>query len=336
MLFDLPRDQLETYRPKVDEPADFDDFWRETLALSGAAAVGSASAGTAAARSGPILDARPVETGLSRLVVTDIIFAGWAGTPVKAWMIRPAGLSGRIPCVIEYLGYGGGRGDPWNWLLWAQAGYAHFVMDTRGQGGTWLHGDTPDDGGSDYGPAHPGYMTRGIQSRKSYYYRRLMADAACAVDAAASLPGVDAGRIAVTGGSQGGGLAIAAAALCPGLRAVAPEVPFLCHFRRAVEMTDAKPYSEIREYLHVHYDMEARAFETLSYFDCVHFAARARAPALFSTALMDMTCPPSTVFAAYNAWAGEKDIRVYNWNGHEGGGSRHIAEKIAFFAKWLA
>lgn len=326
MLFDLPRDQLESYKPVLKEPEDFVQFWKSGIT------------------DGRILSAQPVDTGLRKIEVLDVSFAGWAGTEVKAWLIRPAGETGKLPCVIEYLGYGGGRGNPWDWHLWSQAGYAHFVMDTRGQGSAWLHGDTPDDGGTDYGPAFPGVMTRGIQKPESYYYRRLMVDAVAAIGAAARLPGVDADRIALTGMSQGGGLTIAAAALA-GMRdvqapgrvvAVAPDVPFLCHFRRAVEITDERPYSEIRQYLHVHFDMEETVFRTLSYFDGVHFALRATVPALFSTALMDTICPPSTVFAAYNAWAGEKDIRVYNWNGHEGGATKHVAEKIGFFAQHLS
>jgi len=71
-------------------------------------------------------------------------------------------------------------------------------------------------------------------------------------------------------------------------------------------------------------------FETLSYFDGVNFAPRATAPALFSTALMDIICPPSTVYAAYNHYAAEKDIRTWPYNGHEGGGSFQVQEKIAF------
>ncbi|WP_257955964.1 acetylxylan esterase [Nocardioides sp. B-3] len=49
-------------------------------------------------------------------------------------------------------------------------------------------------------------------------------------------------------------------------------------------------------------------------------AARADVPALFSVALMDDVCPPSTVYAAYNHYAGPKEIEVYTYNEHEGGG----------------
>jgi cephalosporin-C deacetylase len=173
-------------------------------------------------------------------------------------------------------------------------------------------------------------MTRGIESPETYYYRRIMTDSVRAVDAAAAHPAVDPERIAVTGGSQGGGLSIAAAALSTRVRFLMPEVPFLCHYRRATEITDADPYGEIARYLHIHRDSEERSFRTLSYFDGLNFASRTSAPALYSVALMDTICPPSTVYAAYNWHAGPKEIRVYPYNNHEGGGSFHAREKLAF------
>jgi cephalosporin-C deacetylase len=74
-----------------------------------------------------------------------------------------------------------------------------------------------------------------------------------------------------------------------------PDVPFLCHFERAVDISDTDPYAEITRYLSVHRGAVRQTFATLSYFDGVNFARRAAAPALFSVALMDQTCPPSTV-----------------------------------------
>ena len=61
-------------------------------------------------------------------------FTGFGGARIKGWFIVPRGRSGRIPCVVEYIGYGGGRGLLVERLLWASAGFAHFVMDNRGQG----------------------------------------------------------------------------------------------------------------------------------------------------------------------------------------------------------
>ncbi len=70
-------------------------------------------------------------------------------------------------------------------------------------------------------------------------------------------------------------------------------------------------------------------------FDGVNFATRANASALFSTALMDTTCPPSTVFAAYNYYAGPKQIMVYEFNQHDGGGIHQFVQKLEFLhALW--
>lgn len=322
-FFDLSLDELKTYRPARNEPADFDSFWKSTLDE---------------ARAHPLnATFERVDYGLSAQETFDVTYAGFGGQPIKGWLILPtvgakhaSPLHAPLPCVVEYIGYGGGRSLPIDWLLWSSAGYAHFIMDTRGQGSTWSPGDTPDlyaDGGN----AHfPGSMTKGILDPQHYYYRRVFTDAVRAIDAARSHPAVDESRIAVTGGSQGGGITIAAAGLVPDVVAAMPDVPFLCHYRRATEIVDSYPYKEIAEYCHTHRDKIETVFETLSYFDGVNFSARARAKALFSTGLMDQVCPPSTVFAAYNHWAGEKDIKVYPYNGHEGGDSYQTVEKLKF------
>ena len=109
-----------------------------------------------------------------------------------------------------------------------------------------------------------------------------------------------------------------------------PDYPFLCDYRRAVAITDSYPYREISDYCQAYRDQVGHVFETLAYFDGTSFAARATAPTLFSVALMDQVCPPSTVFAAYNVYGGSKDIGVYEFNGHEGGGPYHRRRQLAF------
>ena len=322
-FYDLPREELPYYTPERREEKDFDAFWARTLAEA----------------AGYPLDPRfvPYSCGLDAVEVLDASFAGYGGQRVAGWLILPApalrpslpaSRKGKLPCVVEYIGYGGGRSFPWDWLCWAAAGYAHFVMDSRGQGSSWMAGDTPDEGPS--GPAIPGSMTRGIESPETYYYRRIITDAVRAVDAAAAHPAVDGERIAVTGISQGGGLTIAAAALSKRARFLMADVPFLCHYRRATEITDDEPYGELVRYLHTHRDAEERTFATLSYFDGINFASRTKLPALYSVGLMDTICPPSTVYAAYNWHAGEKELRVYPYNNHEGGGPFQTREKLAF------
>jgi len=316
--FDLPLSDLRDYRPEIRVPADFDDFWTSTVA-------GAREAGGA-----PVVS--PVETPLRGIDAFDVTFPGFAGDPVKGWLLLPAQRNGALPAVVEFNGYGGGRGLPFERLGWAASGYAHFFMDTRGQGSAWGSGGaTPDPHGA--GPAFPGFMTRGIDDPETYYYRRVFTDAVRAIDAVRSLPEVDAARVAVCGGSQGGGIAIAAAALSDDLVASMPDVPFLCHFERAVGMTGRDPYEEIARYLSVHRGAEERVFETLSYFDGVTFAARAQAASLFSVALLDPICPPSTVFAAFNAWAGaDKEIEVFPFNEHEGGQAHQWQRQAQFLA----
>jgi cephalosporin-C deacetylase len=318
-FFDLSLKELESYCPERQEPGDFDAFWNATLKEARAFPLNAAF--------------EKVDYGLVAQETFDITFSGFGGQPVKGWLILPSQRTGKLPCVVEYIGYGGGRSFPIDWLLWASAGYAHLVMDTRGQGSSWSMGDTPDlyaEGGN----AHfPGSMTKGILDPKHYYYRRVFTDAVRAIETARAHPEVDPAQIAVTGGSQGGGLTIAAAGLDPYVVAAMPDVPFLSHYRRATEIVDTYPYKEIAEYCHVHRDKVETVFDTLSYFDGVNFSARAESKALFSTALMDQVCPPSTVFAAYNHWAGEKEIKVYPYNGHEGGASHQTVEKLKFLKK---
>ena len=316
MHFDLPLDQLQTYCPPRSEPGDFDAFWARTLAETRAFPLEATFA--------------PQDAGLRLIDVDDVTFRGYGGQPIRGWFLRPRAAAGPLPCVVEYIGYGGGRGHPHDWLLFAAAGYAHFVMDIRGQGSAWRRGDTADtepDGGN---PQLPGFMTRGVLSPATYYFRRVFADAVRAIEAARGHPLVDGARLAVNGGSQGGGIALAAAGLAGNLSAALIDVPFLCHFRRATTITDTDPYGEIARYCKTHRDKVETVFNTLDYFDGLNFAARATAPALFSVGLMDDICPPSTVFAAYNHYAGPKEMRVWAFNRHEGGEGYQTQAKLDF------
>lgn len=322
MRTDLSEPELWEYRSSQTEPEGLDAFWADTLAAARAAG-------------GEVLTT-PVETCLRTVEVHDVTFPGFGGEPVRAWLRLPVAAvrgTGRLPVVVEYVGYGGGRGAPEESLLWASAGFAHLHMDTRGQGSGGSRGDTPDSGPA--GPQVPGVMTRGITSRETYYYRRMFTDAARAVDAARTLDAVDPERVAVVGTSQGGGAAIAAAALVPDVAALAAKVPFLCDFPRAVMITDDDPFAEVARYLATHRDQVAAVMEVLAHFDGVNLARRGRAPARFSAALMDSIVPPSTVSGAFHAYGGPKEIAVWPFNGHEGGGTADDLATVAFLREHL-
>ncbi|BCJ34335.1 acetylxylan esterase [Actinocatenispora thailandica] len=321
-LFDLPLEQLETYLPELPEPVDFDEFWAKTLAEQRAHEL--------AARF------EPVPNGLATIDTYDVTFHGYGGHPIRGWLQLPAARSGPLPAVVEYLGYGSGRGVPHEKRLWADAGYAHLVMDTRGQGA-----ETPDPDPASGDVAAPGFLTRGILDPYRHFYRRLYTDAVRAVEVVRGHPAVDPGRVAVAGTSQGGGIALAAAGLVPDLAAVLPDVPFLCHFPRATTITDKPPYVEVSQYVKLHREHAGTVPRTLAYFDAASHARRASAPALFSVGLMDHICPPSTVYAAFNhygalgAAGADKQIHPYPFNDHEGGGPTHEVVKLGWLAERL-
>ncbi|HTL40254.1 MAG TPA: acetylxylan esterase [Pseudolysinimonas sp.] len=295
-LLDLPLGELQDYRPAVRRPADFDEFWRQTLA----------EARTLAAP--PVFALR--ESPLIGVRVYDATFSGFGGEPVSGWLLTPTGRSRGT--VIEYLGYGSGRGLSHERLAWVSAGFAHLVVDTRQLG-------------------RGGFLTEGLEGAEHYFYRRLFTDAVLAVDAVRAAP-VDAPAILITGTSQGGGVALAVAGLSTGLTAVMPDVPFLCDFARGMELSDARPgYGDLVRYLSVHRDAEERVLDTLSYFDGVNFARVATTPALFSVGLRDPVCPPSTVFAAANAYVGAQVV-VYPYNAHDGGGAHHWRRQVEWAA----
>ncbi len=325
--FDLPLPELERHRPAPEAPADFEEFWQTTL--------------KEAAQWDPLVSVRPVETGLRLTQTWDVTFRGFAGDPVRAWFSRPAAISEPLPAVVEFAGYGRGRGLPHERLTWVNAGYAHLLMDNRGQGDQYgCGGDTPDpQAGATAGG--PGPAARGLLSPHDYHYRRLITDAVRAVAAVRSLPGVDGGRVAAVGNSQGGALALAIAGLVPDLAAVLVTAPFLCGIRRALDLTDASPYGEISAYLAVHRSAEAAAYRTLSYMEGISFARRAHAPAHFGVGLRDTVCPPSGAYAAFNRYAElsgadpRKEIRAYPFNGHEGGDAVHVRRQLAWLQEVL-
>ncbi|WP_181768035.1 acetylxylan esterase [Streptomyces albidus (ex Kaewkla and Franco 2022)] len=318
-LTDMPLGELRAYRPEVAEPEDFDDFWSSTLA-----------AAREAGRSAPPADFRRLTDSPLRTVdVHDVRFPGWDGQPVAAWLLLPRGADGPLPAVVNYIGYSGGRGLHTENLLWSAAGYAHLVVDSRGQG----H-DTPDPDPVP-GPQYvAGFMTRGIDGPEHHYYRRLITDSVRAVEVVRAHPAVDPSRVTVTGHSQGGGLALAVAGLLGAdVAAALMDLPFLSHIRRGAELASAGPYPEIAHYLGVHMRVNPdKVFGTLNYFDGLHFARRATAPALFSVALMDPVCPPSTGFAAYNHYASpDKDVVVWQFGDHGGGRGSQTPEQL----RWL-
>jgi len=303
--YDMPLERLREYRTDTQEPDGLDAWWANRLDLARAQAQPATFT--------------PHEPDVYRpFQVFDVEFSGAGGDPVRAWYIRPGnrdadGTQTPPPIVVKFVGYGGGRGAPAEHVLLPSLGYGVFVMDSRGQGGRWTFGATPDHS---TGPENAQVMSRGITTPEDYYFTRMFTDAARAVDTALELAGPNA-KVAVSGHSQGGGLALATAGLHRDNVAVChSDTPFLCDIQRAITLAPRAPYTEIPEFLAENVALIDTALTTLRYIDCALLARRITATALMSVGLMDDICPPSTVFAAYNEITSDKDIAVYPFSGH--------------------
>ena len=176
-------------------------------------------------------------------------------------------------------------------------------------------------------------MTRGILDRENYYYRRLYVDAVRAVETAAEHERVDAGRIGVGGFSQGGALSLAVSALLPdriravpGAHALPVRHPPRHHDRRRAALHRAGRVP--RE----HNEHIPRVLDTLRYIDNAVLAPRIRATTTVSVGLMDACCPPSTVYAAYNAITAPKRMIEYAYCEHDLPGY-HIEHELEEFAR---
>jgi cephalosporin-C deacetylase len=311
--------EMASYGLQLVGAPDVDEFWQRAL-------------GIGVSTEPPVLQHYP--SAVRSIDVHDLTFAGFDDHPIRGWVLSPRGADigdRKLPCVVEFIGYGGGRGLPHDWLYWSACGFVHVVMDTRGQGSSWRRGDTPDRGAVGT-PQVPGFLTAGLPNADDLYYRRLFVDAVRAVDAAKAIPYVDVDAVTVTGHSQGGALALAVAVLRDDIFATMPDVPFLCDIRRAADIATVKPFTELAEWLATHRAEADDALAALDHVDVALLAPKASAPAYFSVAMRDEICPPSTVYAAFNRYGGvEKEITAYAWNNHEGGQSFHQARQ----AEWL-
>lgn len=320
-LTDMSLDHCLSYTPALEIPGDLHHFWSASVAEAEAEAAAQPTR------------FEPVRTGMGLVDTYDVTFSGFGGAAVRGWLHIPAKASDPLPCVVQFQGYGEGRGRPWDDVFWAVAGFAHFVMDTRGQGWGRLCGDTPDPVA--HGTGEPSPVTWGLDSPDGYYYRRVYVDAVRACAACAEHPAVDSGRLVVSGASQGGAVATAAAALVPTVRAALVDVPFMSDIARAVDICGVAPYADVAAVLRHRPERSAAALRTLSYFDAAALAGLATAPALLSVAMMDEVCPPSTGFAVYRRYGGPKALHVYRYGDHGGGESAQRGEQLQWLSSLL-
>lgn len=301
-LVDMPLDALHVYEGRNPRPDDFDAYWSRALAELGAT------------DPAPVLT--PVPLPVDWAEAFDLEFTGVGGARVYAKLLRPKGKKA-CPAALQFHGYSMNGGDWTDKLGYVGNGMVVAAMDCRGQGGR------SEDPGGVRGNTLSGHIIRGLEDHEDrLYYRSVFLDTAQLARVVMAMPEVDEGRVGAFGGSQGGGLTIACAALEPRLKRIAPWHPFLSDYLRVWEMDlDIAAYDELRQFFrrrdprHERHDFY---FHRLGYIDIQHLASRIRAETLLTTGLMDTVTPPSTVFAAYNKIAAPKRLVIYPDFGHEG------------------
>jgi cephalosporin-C deacetylase len=293
---DMPLEQLRQYKPSLYRENDFDEYWDSTINKALAQPFNA--------------ELIPYNLPAAGMECYAVRFDGFEGGRLAGWYVRPA-ARGKFPGVCLYHGYSGRGARPLEMMALAQQGMCVLSMDCRGQNGQSQDALVVEEG------HYSGWMTKGIRHPRQYYFRYVYADAVRAVHLLAEREEVDASRIAVSGGSQGGALALAAAALSEIPILSMPDIPFLCDFRRGIAITNAGPYPEIAGFLRQFPHLHEQALRTLSYCDNLNLAPRIGCRTVIANSLWDDVCPPSTVFAVYNHISAEKHMEIYPFHKHD-------------------
>lgn len=303
-IVDMPLEKLYEYRGLNECPADIDAYWDRGIAEMEALGVG--------------YELVESEYRFPGVECFELFFTGVGGARIHCRLARPARREGKLPGICVFHGYSGSCGQFSDLLKYVAAGFVAVSMSCRGQGGI------SEDISVVKGNTLHGHIIRGLDDADpdKLYYRSVFLDTAQLARIVMAMDDVDEARVCATGGSQGGALTLACAALTPNLFRAVPRCPFLCDYRRVWEMDlSVDAYSELREYFR-HMDpqhkCESEIFTRLGYIDNKNIAHRIRAEVKMFTGLMDTICPPSTQFAAYNRITAPKSVEIYPDFAHEG------------------
>ena len=152
------------------------------------------------------------------------------------------------------------------------------------------------------------YFKENADNRDKYIYRNVWLAVSHAADYVAKMKEFN-GKMLAAGNSQGGGTAIALAYLNKNVTAAAATVPALA---------DHDGWKDKRQagWPQLHKVLQGKADKTYAYFDAALFAAKVKVPVFIAVGFVDTTCSPSSVYSAYNAITGSKEILHMYRNSH--------------------
>lgn len=300
-MFDtLSLEQMRAYLGREAVPDDFDHFWQEQLN-----AVPTIPEYT--------LTWKPFN--IANCDCYELWFKGHHEGEVFAKIVKP----NNVPCVpvlFYFHGYQGASPDWSQMLNYVAVGFAVVCLDVRGQSGRSI------DYSRHRGNTVKGHIIRGVQEgREQLLFKDVFLDLYQLINIVDAFDWSDSSRLMTYGASQGGALAIVAAALNEKISKVVSIYPFLSDYKRILELGDMQEaYSELFRYFKYYdpyHETERQLLETLSYIDVKNFAHRVKASVQMHISMQDSVCPPSTQFAIYNRIQSEKIYYVLQEYGHD-------------------
>ena len=251
-----------------------------------------------------------------------VMMSSFEGRRIRAWYSVPSGEppARGWPAILVVPGYGGNLPPQ---VHLTRFGFAALALHPRGQGESLAEWEI------EFGTKLTYYVT----DRERYYYRGAYMDCVRGVDFLASRPEVDTSRMGVWGSSQGGGLTFATGALDRRMAAAVAQIPWLCNFPIAVDIT-AAPYVELHDYLAEHPEERGAVLETLAYFDTLNLADAITCPTLMGVAMIDEGHPLRTNMPVWEKIPVVKSVVVYPdvLHGYSADFSRHT---LAWFDRYL-
>jgi len=225
------------------------------------------------------------------------------GQPISAYMAKPVGAKPKsLPIILTVHGAGVNDSSLGGSASWAAKGFLAMDMNAHG-----LPNGKPRQFYADlYAGTMKGYRYEHRDDREKGYFTGMMLRLVRAIDVLTAQPEWDGKHVIVSGTSQGGYQAIAAAGIDGRVTFFAAGVPAGCDhsgmlvnriagWPKIVPVEGGKP--------------DMKVLESARYVDCVNFAARTKAKgAFFTVGFIDTTCPPTSIYAAYNQLNIPKEI----------------------------
>lgn len=217
------------------------------------------------------------------------------GSPVSGYFVRPTKAKAKsLPIILTVHGAGVRSSSLPGAAGWAARGFLGMDINAHG-----LPNGEPEQFYKDLAAGDLlDYRTRGRESRETIYFHDMFLRLVRAIDFLTEQPEWDGKNVVVYGSSQGGYQAIVAGGLDPRVTFFGAGVPAGCDhsaslvnriagWPKLVLIEDGKP--------------NAASLKAAGYYDAMNFAARTKAAgAFFTVGFIDTTCPPSSVYAAYN------------------------------------